>query len=102
MPPQLGSPAFSRCHAWDQPSQKRCPRGRANGIAALRMREADALCGQPVDVRRANVRVPAAGQRPGILIVGQDENDIGGTHRGSGACYGDKPKGEKTEGFMER
>jgi adenylosuccinate synthase len=36
------------------------------------------------------------------LIVGQDENEIGGTHRGIGGCYGDKPKGEKTEGFMER
>lgn len=65
------------------------------------MREADALCGQPVDLRCTDVRVPLTAQRPGTLIVVQDEGEIGGTRRGGG-CYGDKPKGENTEGLHGR
>lgn len=66
------------------------------------MGEADALCCEPVDVRRADVWVSVAAQRPGTLIIGQDEDEIGRARRGGGGRQTDKPKGEKTEGLHGR
>ena len=60
----------------DQAGQKRRPRGRADGIAAQSPREPHALGGQTIDVRRADVGVAVAAERPRPLIVRQNEDDI--------------------------
>ena len=56
--------------------QERGSRRRTDRIAAERPREADALGGEPVDVRRADVRIAVATERPGALVVRENENDI--------------------------
>ena len=58
------------------PSGRSRARRRANRVAAQRPREPDAFGGEPVDVRRADVGVAVTAERPGSLVIGQDEDEI--------------------------
>ncbi len=60
----------------NQPREERGTCGRADRIAAQRMREANSLCSQVIDVRCADVRIAIATERPRTLIVSEDEDNI--------------------------
>ena len=68
----------------DEARQQGGPGGRADGVAGERPREADALGRQAVDVRRADIRVAVAAERPGALVVGQDEEEVRAARRAGG------------------
>ena len=56
---------------------------------AMRVGEQRAALGQPVDVRRPDLRMPAQAADPVVLVVDRDEQDVGpggGGGRHAGAC----------------
>ena len=65
-----------------QPGEKCGARRRTHRVAAQGAREADALRGKSVDVRRADVGIAVAAERPRPLVVGEDEDEIRRTLRG--------------------
>ena len=61
---------------WNEASQERRSCRRANWIATQRSREPNPLARKLIDVRRSNIRIAIATQRPCALIVRQDEDQI--------------------------
>lgn len=45
-------------------------------VFAEEILESDAACGKSIDVRRSDLAVSVASERPVSLIVGEDEDDI--------------------------
>ena len=75
---------------------KGAPRGSADGIAGVNLREAHAFGGEAVDVRCLNALLPETAQVAVAEIVGENENDIGPTGCGLRAERG---AGQATEKF---
>jgi len=61
-----------------QARHQHAPRRRADGRAAVALREADSLGGHAVQGRRADFLLSVAPQLAVSQIVGQDEHDVGG------------------------
>jgi hypothetical protein len=72
--------------------------GGADGIAAQRPGEADAFGGHTVEVRGADVRVAVAAEGPGTLVVGEDEDHVGGP----GGLCGEPGAESKEQGEQDK
>jgi hypothetical protein len=59
-----------------QPGEQCRARRIAEGISAMRIREAHAAAGEPVDVRGERLRVTAEKAAPVVQIVDDDEQDV--------------------------
>ena len=66
-----------------QAGQEGRPGGRADGVDAVAAVELHSIGGQAVDVGCADVAIAVTAERPGGLVVGEDEDDVG-TARGLG------------------
>ncbi len=53
-----------------------CTRGDADGARRIGGREAGAACGETIDIRRSHDRVTGTRQRPGLVFVGNDEEEV--------------------------
>ena len=62
------------------PTEKRDAAGCADGILGDGVFEAAALARQAIQMRRLNIRMPLAPQRLGVVLVGNDEEDVGLGH----------------------
>src|SRR6185436_11969847 len=60
----------------DQSRQKRRTRRRANRVTAKSAGETHPLRRETVDIRRFNVWIAIAAERPSPLVIRQDENEI--------------------------
>jgi hypothetical protein len=58
-------------------SHNRTPRRRASG-AHKKLSEPRARVVELIEMRRANPRMPVPPHRPVALVIGDDENDVGG------------------------
>ena len=52
------------------------PRGSTHGHSAVKLREAQAVAGERVDVRRLDFLLPVAAQFGKAQIVGHDQHDV--------------------------
>jgi hypothetical protein len=68
--------------------QERGPARRTDLRAGVEVREAHALGGHPVEVRRADRRAAVAAEVAVALVVGQDDDDVGGCRSGRAADGG--------------
>jgi hypothetical protein len=59
-----------------QAGHEHAARRRAHGAARVELREAHALGGELVEVRRLNQLLPVAAEFPIAEIVGEDEDDV--------------------------
>jgi len=59
-------------------------RGRADGRVGVPLREANAVRGEAVEVRRAEVGLAHAGEVAAALVVGEEDEDVGLGHAGLG------------------
>ncbi len=59
------------------PGEQTVPRGRADRRGRMRIGEAHALAGQPIDVRRGNLRLAVVNARIAVAqVVGQDHQHV--------------------------
>jgi hypothetical protein len=86
------------------PGEKAGPGGRANRGGRVGVGEAHAFAGQPIDVRRADVRVAVAGEIAPAEIVDQEEDEVdrrgrcgGGGRRAGGTESGEAAGAEEEQ-----
>jgi len=63
--------------AGHQAGEQAGARGRADGVVGQAAGEQHPFGGEPVGVRGLYVRVAVAAERPGAVVVGQDQHDVG-------------------------
>jgi hypothetical protein len=58
-------------------ADQRRPAGRTHGILAIGRVMAQPLGGQPIQVRRGHHRIAGASHHVGVMLVGEQEKDVG-------------------------
>ncbi len=75
----------------------RCAGGAADGSGGETVGEADAFAGESIETGGPGILVSGAAHRPSSLIIGDDEENVGGGGFGRGEYWSHKTEQEEAQ-----